>query len=308
MKFLIIPVFLFALHFSVFAQEEVKVSANNTDLYGTLTVPASATSKAVLLISGSGKTDRDGNTKPIYVNNGLKKLADLLNEKGFAVIRYDKRGVGRSVSDSLTTENLRFEQYASDASLWITFLKKKYSDITVVGHSQGALVGMMAVQLNNVDRFISLAGLSEDAHTTVKRQLANQPDFVKDAAYPILDSLKKGVKVDSVPQYLYSLFNPKMQDYFISFMKYDPREEIKKVKIPILVLQGTTDLQITVEGATEMSNESSFSTLKIIEGMNHVLRESSEEVNENMATYNNPDLAIHKDLIRELLFFINQKD
>lgn len=289
---------------TVMAQEEVKISVESTDLYGTLLTPSEKTNKAILIISGSGTTDRDGNTKPMYINDGLKKLAEELTDLGFATLRYDKRGVGKSIGETTKAEALRFEQNISDASAWITFLKKSYPDITVIGHSQGALVGMVAVQKNSVNRFISLAGLSEDAHTTVKRQLSNQPQFVIDAAYPLLDSLKNGFNVKNVPPYLNSLFNPKIQDYFISFMKYDPRAEIKKLNCPVLVIQGTTDLQITVEGATEMSRKAVNPTLKIIEDMNHVLRKSTSDVNENMATYNNPSIPLHPEVagvIKEFL-------
>lgn len=299
--------FIFLLIYSsLSAQEEVKVSAFNVDLYGTLLVPEKETKKAILIIAGSGTTDRDGNTKPIYINDALRKLAEELTSSGFATLRYDKRGVGKSISDSMKSENLRFEQYISDASTWISFLKKRYDDITVIGHSQGALVGMVAIQTTSVNRFISLAGLSEDAYTTIKRQLSNQPKFVVDDAYPILDSLKGGLKANRVPPYLNSLFSPKIQDYFISFMKYDPRVEIRKIVSPILVIQGTTDLQITADGATEMSNVSSNSTLKIIEGMNHVLRKSTRDVNENMGTYSNAALPLHPDLVTIIKNFIDR--
>lgn len=297
MKNLIFTILIISFYSTLYAQEEVKVTSDNLDIYGTLLVPEKKTNRAILIISGSGATDRDGNTKPIYLSNALKMLSEELTELGFATLRFDKRGVGKSISDSLKLENLRFEQLVIDASKWLAFLKSKYDDITVIGHSQGALVGMLAIQKYKVNRFISLAGLSENAYTTVKRQLANQPKFVIDAAYPILDSLKKGEKVNDVPSFLNSLFNPKTQDYFISFMKYDPREEIIKLNIPILVIQGTSDLQITVEGATEMSNKSQHSTLKIIENMNHVLKKSNKETTENMATYNNPTLSLHPDLI-----------
>ena len=299
--------FIFLLIYSsLSAQEEVKVSAFNVDLYGTLLVPEKETKKAILIIAGSGTTDRDGNTKPIYINDALRKLAEELTSLGFATLRYDKRGVGKSISDTMKSENLRFDQYISDANKWISFLKKRYDDITVIGHSQGALVGMVAIQTTSVNRFISLAGLSEDAYTTIKRQLSNQPKFVVDDAYPILDSLKGGLKANRVPPYLNSLFSPKIQDYFISFMKYDPRVEIRKIVSPILVIQGTTDLQITVDGATEMSNVSSNSTLKIIEGMNHVLRKSTSDVNENMGTYSNAALPLHPDLVTIIKNFIDR--
>jgi len=292
--------------FALMAQEEVKISAEHVDLYGTLLAPNEKTSSAILIISGSGTTDRDGNTKQLYTNDGLKKLAEELTALGFATLRYDKRGSGKSINESLNTEALRFEQNISDASAWITYLKERYTDITVIGHSQGALVGMVAVQKNEVKRFISLAGLSEDAYTTIKRQLSNQPKIVVDAAYPLLDSLKNGFNVKNVPPYLNSLFNPKLQDYFISFMKYDPRTEIQKLKCPVMVIQGTTDLQITVEGATEMSRYAVNPTLKIIDGMNHVLRKCTGAVNENMATYNNPSLPLHPELVGIIKAFLEK--
>jgi fermentation-respiration switch protein FrsA (DUF1100 family) len=89
-------------------------------------------------------------------------------------------------------------------------------------------------------------------------------------------------------------------------MKFDPREEIKKVNCPVLVIQGTTDLQITVEGATEMSRNALKPSLKIIEGMNHVLRTSTIDVNANMATYNNPTLPLHPDLIGVIKEFLGK--
>lgn len=296
---------LFSYSTTLFAQKNVSLISKGVELFGTLELPKNKTNKAILIISGSGQTDRDGNTKPLYMNDALKKLALELTDLGYTTLRFDKRGVGESSSDSLTYETIRFEDYVLDASNWISYLKEEYSDITVIGHSQGALVGMLAIQNNSVNKFISLAGLSEDLYTTLKRQLSNQPSVVKDAAFPILDSLKMGVKVDSVPPFLESLMGPSVQDYFMSFMKYDPREEIKKLNIPILIIQGSTDLQITVQGATEMSNKSDFASLKIIKDMNHVLRKSSSETAENMATYNNTELPLHDELIEDIKTFLN---
>lgn len=295
---------LFFISTSLFAQKNVSVQSKGVKLSGTLETPKKKTDKAILIISGSGQTDRDGNTKPLYVNDALKKLAIELSNLGYASLRYDKRGVGESLSDSVSFESLRFEDYVTDASNWISYLKKEYTNITVIGHSQGSLVGMLAIQNNPVNKFISLAGLSEDLYTTLKRQLSNQPPVVKDAAFPILDSLKIGVKVDSVPVFLQSIMGPSVQNYFMSFMKYDPREEIKKLNIPVLIIQGSTDLQITVQGATEMSKNSVFAALKIIEGMNHVLRKSSSEPIENIATYNNTELPLHNELIKEIKTFL----
>ncbi|NVK52850.1 MAG: alpha/beta fold hydrolase [Flavobacteriaceae bacterium] len=289
------------------AQEEINIKSNDITSYGTLLEPKEKTDVVVLIISGSGETDRDGNTIKIgYTNNCLKMLSEQLAENKIASLRYDKRGVGKSTNSSVTAESIRFNQYIDDAENWIKYLKKRYKKVIVAGHSQGALVGILAVQNTKADKFISLSGLSEGFYTTVKRQLSNQPQFVLDAALPILDSLKIRKKVDSVPQYLNSLFNPRIQDYIISFMEYDPRKEITKLEVPTLFVIGTTDMQITVEGTKAMHNLSNDSQLEIIEGMNHVLKEVELETTANMATYSNPNLALHQDLVGRVVAFINK--
>lgn len=288
------------------AQREIQILSGDITLYGTLLEPDRETENAILIISGSGNTDRDGNTLPIYKNDAIKILAKELTALGYATLRYDKRGVGRSINDLIGAETLRFEQYVNDAANWITYLDEHYDNVTVIGHSQGALVGMMAIQLAPADRFVSLAGLAEDAYTTVRRQLSSQPQFITDAAYPILDSLRNGVTVDSVPPLLLSLFDPRIQDYFISFMRYDPMEEITQLRIPALVIQGTTDLQITVDEARALSEKAIFVRLEIIDSMNHVLREVSSDQSANMATYSNADLPLHPKLVPAIASFLKE--
>lgn len=290
---------------TLLAQTEVNIESNDVTLYGTLQEPTAPTDTVVLIISGSGETNRDGNTTKVgYVNNCLKMLAETLAENNIASLRYDKRGVEKSNNGSVTPENLRFNQFIQDAEQWIEYLQPKYKKIIVAGHSQGALVGMGAIQNKSVAKFISISGIAEDLHTTITKQLANQPAFVLKDASPILDSLQKGVRVDSVPQYLNSLFAPRIQDYFISFMKFDPVIEIQKVTVPILIIQGTNDLQISVETATHLATKNENTQLTIIKGMNHVLKSSEADQGKNLATYAMPDLPLHKDLIPSILAFI----
>lgn len=302
--------FIFLLVFTLttsFAQTDVNILSNSVPLYGTLQEPSNSTDTVVLIISGSRETDRNGNTVKLgATNNSLKMLAIALAENNIASLRYDKRGVGKSKNESVTPENTRFEHLIQDAENWIRYLKLHYKKILVAGHSQGALVGMTAIQNESVDKFISISGIAEDLHTTISKQLASQPAFVLKDATPILDSLRKGVRVDSVPQYLNSLFHPKGQDYLISFMKVDPSIEIQKVKTPILIIQGSTDLQISVETATLLSTKNKNTQLVIIKGMNHVLKPSESDLTKNIATYSDPDLAIHKDLMPTILKFIKE--
>jgi pimeloyl-ACP methyl ester carboxylesterase len=300
---------LLLLGFNSFAysQEEVSIVSNDLQLSGTLIDPNSEAETVVLIISGSGKTDRDGNTFELgYINNCLKMIAEDLSSRGIASLRYDKRGVGKSINDSLNTEFLRFNQYIDDATIWINYLKSKYRHVIVLGHSQGSLIGIIAAQQGNPHKFISLAGIGESGYNTLKRQLSNQPKYVSDAAIPILDSLNNHIKVDSVPQFLYSLFNPKLQGYLMSWLNYSPEIEIKKLDIPILIIQGTTDIQITVDDAKTLANSNKNSDLVIINNMNHVLKYFEGDISQNISTYSNPNLPLHQELADTIVNFIRK--
>lgn len=292
------------------AQEEISILSNDIESFGTLIKPNENTNTVVLIIAGSGPTNRNGNTIAPginYTNNSLKMLAEKLAEHNIASLRYDKRGVGKSTNDSIRQENITFNDFVNDANNWISYLKKNYDTIVVAGHSLGALVGMLAVQQNETTKFISIAGISSSGYETLKRQLStNQPQFVTDAALPILENLNQGKKVDSIPEFLNSLFHPKLQAYIMSWLSYDPKIELKKLTIPILVVQGSTDLQITVEEARTMSKVNPKSELVVIENMNHVLKEVSSDMNKNMATYSNPDLSLHQELMKNIIDFIKK--
>ncbi len=300
---------LFLSGFALKAQKEVTMLSNDIELHGTLLKPTENTNTVVLFISGSGNTDRNGNTLGInYTNNCLKMVAENLAQNNIASLRFDKRGVAKSISDSLSAEKLKFEDYVNDAANWIAYLKKDFDTVIVMGHSIGGLIGTLAVQQNKANKLITLAGVASSGYETLKRQLStNQPEFVKEAALPILEKLNNNEKVDSVPAFLNALFSPKIQGYLMSWLPYNPKAEIKKLNIPILVIQGTTDIQITVEEAQEMAKANPNSELAIIKNMNHVLKKiDTTEMNENLATYSNPDLPLHEELMTTIITFIKK--
>ncbi|MBQ4820297.1 alpha/beta hydrolase [Aquimarina sp. MMG016] len=293
----------------LYAQNEIEIKTDNLILHGTLINPNNNAKTIVLFISGSGNTDRNGNSyagNQEYVNNSLKMLAEALSDNGIASLRYDKRGVGKSRNESFTERDLRFGHFVNDAISCINYLQKEFDQILIAGHSQGALVGILAAQKAKIHKFISLAGLSDSGYNTIKRQLSNQPEFVTGAAFPILDSIKNGKKVDSIPQFLNTIFRPQIQDYLISFINQNPQKELNKLDIPILVVQGTTDLQITVDEAKKMADANKKSKLLIIEKMNHILKKAEADPNKNLLTYNNPELPLHENLLKPILEFIKE--
>jgi uncharacterized protein len=260
----------------------------------------------VLIISGSGPTDRDGNNT-MMKNNSLKMLAEELLKNNIATVRYDKRGIAESKDAGTEEKDMRFDDLVSDATEWIKLLKAdtRFSKVIVVGHSEGSLLGMIASKNAGADAFISIAGAGQSADAILKEQLKSQPESVTNTCYPIIDSLKKGKTVDGVPQMLYSLFRPSVQPYMISWFKYDPRVELKKLTSPILILQGTTDIQVSKEDAQSLFNANNKSEYHLIKGMNHILKEVEEDRQKNIATYSNPDLPIKPELVTDVVNFIN---
>lgn len=185
----------------------------------------------VLIIPGSGPTDMDGNSAALPgKNNSLKYLAEGLAGKGIASLRYDKRGIASSASAGKDEYSMRFEDGIKDARGRIDYLSrdKRISGIYVLGHSEGALVGMAAsVDNPKVKGYISVAGAGRPAYEIVEEQMAGQPEVIRDMVKSINASLKEGKLVPDVPIGLQSLFRSSVQPYMISWYTYNPQEIIK---------------------------------------------------------------------------------
>ena len=293
---------------NLYSQTEKVVILKTTtgNLEGSLMVPEKNLSKTVaLMISGSGPTDRDGNNMGM-TNNSLKMLAIALCNKGIASFRYDKRGIGNSRNAGLIETDLRFENYINDAKGWVAYLKNElqYNKVIVIGHSEGSLIGMIASQDKNVCKFISLAGAGQPADKILREQLKNQPPSIAIQVNTILDDLVKGKMVENTPAELNSLFRKSVQPYMISWIKYDPQKEIAKLKIPVLIIQGTTDIQVSLEDANRLARAQPKAKLVKIEGMNHILKQAPADRQMNIGTYTQPDLSLKTELIGNIAPFI----
>lgn len=306
--FLLLNISLMAADYdTTFIEKTVVLHTATGDITGTLTIPEQQSNiPVVLIIAGSGPTDRNGNN-PMMKNESLQLLAHGLAMNKIASLRFDKRGIGESKAAFTSEADLRFEDYIKDARAWIDTLKKdaRFTKVVVVGHSEGSLIGMIAA-LNKAHGFVSIAGAGRSADKILKEQLATQPAMVKDSSYPIIDSLVMGKTVQHVPAMLFALFRPSVQPYMISWFHYDPQTEIKKLTIPVLVLQGTNDLQVTVEDANLLAKSNTRAQLALIKNMNHVFRIVEGDRKENLAAYITPTLPISQELVSTISTFVQQ--
>lgn len=263
---------------------------------------------AMLLLSGSGPTDKNGNSLiTVGKNNSLKMVAEALAEEGIATIRYDKRGIGDNSGLMVEEEALRFEDYIKDASAWIGYAQSQegFSSVGVIGHSEGSLIGMIAAEQQQAASFVSLAGPGRPADEVLMEQLKEQlPQNLLDEVHSILSELKKGRLVEQVSPELASIFRPSVQPYLSSWMAYDPQDELKKLDMPVLVVGGTTDLQVPIGDAELLEKAHDRAELLIVDNMNHVLKNTSTDPTENLASYGNPDLPLAEGLMEGILEFL----
>ncbi len=289
---------------SRFPEEERTVAVKGGNLKGTLMLPQNATDQTpvVLIIAGSGATDRNCNNGANLNTNAYKMIAETLAESGIASFRYDKRLVGQSTGFSPDESKLRFDDYVQDAVQLISYLKSNgYTRIFIIGHSEGALIGTLAAQQTQVAGLVSLCGIGENIALTLRRQL-NSPE-----ANSIIDELKDGHMTSKVPQSLQVVFRESVQPYLISWMKYEPAAELAKVKTPIWIVGGTTDLQIPAADAEMLHKAVPKATLTIINGMNHVLKNAPANPTANQVTYAQPELPLNPELAAGLVRFLSQK-
>jgi len=305
---------LLALIFFVFAasafgaEQEVQIQTPMGPVYGTLLTPDKSSETVVLLIAGSGPTDRNGNN-PLGVNAASYYLiASELQKSGVASLRYDKRGIAASSSPQATNATLRFGDYIDDASAWIDFLSGQgYRKIVLLGHSEGSQIAFEAAARNpKATAVISLCGAGESAANTLRRQLGAQlPLALSVKANIIIDGLVAGRRADVVPTELYALFNPDIQDYLISWLSRDPATVLAGLTVPVLIISGATDIQISADDASKLAAARRDARSVRIEGMNHVLKEcASTDMNDQMATYVSASMPLHPSLMPTIEAFI----
>jgi pimeloyl-ACP methyl ester carboxylesterase len=279
------------------------------DIQGSLMVPANVPAKCpvVLIIAGSGPTNRDGNNPGIPgANNCYKLLAQGFASNGIASLRYDKRGVGASRAALKSEADIRFEDYINDAAGWVNLLRadSRFGNITVLGHSEGSLIGMVAANQAHADGYISIAGAGRPAADILREQLTKSAPQLMPEVETILKLLESGQTVAKVSPDLQQLFHASVQPYLISWFKYNPATEVAKLKMPVLIIQGSTDLQVSVKDAELLHQAKPDAQFKVIDGMNHVLKTAPAERAANIATYSDPSLPLAAGLMDSLIGFV----
>ena len=301
---------LFLVFSFAYAQDSLFVSKElsiNKYIDGTLLLPKDEkASHLAIIIAGSGPTDRNGNQN-FMKNNSLKKLAEGLTHNGIATFRYDKRSV-KLIRTNNTEMEIKFDDFVADAVSILQYFEEssQFKSITIIGHSQGSLIGILASQ-NGADKFISIAGAGQTIDEVITFQVGKSMPAFLDDTKRVFGIMKTGETTKDYPPQLASIFNDQVQPFIMNWMQYNPQEELKKLDIPILLINGTKDLQVTVDEANLLSEANPNAILKIVENMNHIMFIIEGDDLENAKSYNESSRPISEEAIKSILAFIKGK-
>jgi pimeloyl-ACP methyl ester carboxylesterase len=287
--------------------ELLALKTDTGTLHGTLDLPAKPGPWPVVLIhAGSGPTNRDGNG-PLTRTDNLKMVGRALAAEGIAAVRIDKRGMGASAPALAKEEDVRIGTYAADVTAWVELLRKdsRFTKVGYIGHSEGALIGLVAAKTAKFDAFVSLCGPGRPLQDVLREQLKkNLPDALYKQSDAIIADLEAGRAVKDPPKELAALFRPSVQPFLISVFKADPAKLAAQVTVPFLIVSGSTDIQVTADDAKALADANLKAKLVTLSEMNHVLKSvAGTHRLLQLPSYSDPSLQLHPKLGPELVSF-----
>lgn len=283
-------------------------------LRGTLVSPAGGDFPVVLIVPGSGPTDRNGNGPNGLQASTYRLLANGLLDHGIASVRIDKRGMFGSASAIPDADNVTLGDYAADVHAWVTTIRERtgVSCVWVLGHSEGGLVALVAAQhATDICGVILLAAAGRPFGTVLREQLrnnlANAP--LLGNAMSVLDALEAGHTVEAakIDPALMPLFRPRVQRFLISELTVDPASLLAAYKKPVLIVQGEEDLQVGPDDAQLLKRADPQAAIVLIGNANHVFKTVRKgDRQDNVAAYSDPDRPLAAHVVDAIAAFVKR--
>jgi pimeloyl-ACP methyl ester carboxylesterase len=266
----------------------------------------------VLMIPGSGPTDRDGNNPLGITAAPYRLLAEALGQKGVSTVRIDKRGMFGSKAAIPDANKVTIGDYATDTHAWVKAVRERTGAkcVWVLGHSEGGLVALAAAQKpDGMCGIILVSAPGRKLGDVMREQLRSNPANapVLDDALAAIDSLEAGksVEVSAMHPALQKLFAPQVQPFLIDIMGADPAKLAASTKVPILIVQGGRDLQVSGADAKALAAAQPKAKLVLIPAMNHVLKDVATDARAaNLAAYADPSMPVDPALVGAIVDFV----
>ncbi len=293
--------------------ETVQAANDHGTLEGTLEIPLGCGEvPVVVLVSGSGSQDRDGDNPASPNPIGLLRVLSqtIRDQTGAATLRYDDPGIGGSVSAiPANVEDFLFEDEVDSAAAFVAAMRQdgRFELVIVAGHSMGSLIGILVDQTHPLDGFVSLAGAGRRVSELLREQLADQLTSEQyQQLEEALTAMENGELAGPVDPPLDQIIPPVFQPYFVSWIAHDPAEEFAKSTIPSLIIQGLTDIQVTEADAQLLAAARPDATLVLVPDMAHTLKQATDSPADQNAAYTDPNVPFAPGLMPPLVTFVDQ--
>jgi len=294
----------------VASAEEAVTIAGPTGLLGGSYLAPAGRAPVMIIIPGSGPTDRNGNSPLGVAGGAYQRLAEALAAQGVGSIRIDKRGMFGSAGAAADPNAVRLTDYAEDVRAWAAEARRRSGApcAWLLGHSEGGLVAILAAQGSpDVCGLVLLAAPGRPLQQVLREQLAANP--ANAVILPQVDRIIAALEAGEAPDLtgvhpgVAMLFNPALNTFFISLFSHDPAVELAHYDGPVLVVQGETDIQVPVADAERLAQARGLEPV-ITPGMNHVLRDAPADRAANAATYRLTDAPLSAGLAEAIAGFV----
>jgi uncharacterized protein len=279
-------------------EEPFSIARDGLTLHGTLAMPRQLVGPmpVILMVAGSGATDRNANG-PMVNTNAYAMLAWSLAEAGFASVRYDKRGIGASRSTSGDPTSLTTDTFVADVLAGAKALgtDTRFSRVFLLGHSEGA--GHVLQAANRGAAIAGVIMVSAQGRKLVdllREQFSRQTDS---ATVTQIDSAfaryLRGDDPGTVPPIARPIMVPVNRTFMRSWVAYDPEGEARRLRAPLLIVQGSTDVQTTMSDAKLLATAQPAATFVVLDGVNHVLKTvTTTDLGVQLASYRDPRMPL----------------
>jgi len=301
---------------STVIESPYEFASDTLSLPGTLTLPREVSGKipVALIVAGSGPTDRNGNSGGLMRaqnnSNLYAILAWELAELGVASVRYDKRTIGENLR-KVDLNGTSIDDFVADVIAGARALAadSRFSRVILLGHSEGAELVLQAANRGApAAGIIMAAGTGRPIRTVLREQLSRQLPPVEitkwDSAF---SRFLRGEEPGDVHQALRPMFLPQYRKFMLSWVKYDPASEIARVKVPVLVIHGGRDLQVSKDDALALKAAQPAARLVFIPAANHVFRATiSDDRMAQLPLYRDPTIPIVPELAPTIAGWISK--
>ena len=292
---------LFLMVAATASAETVRIDGPAGPLAGEL-IAVDGARHAVVIVPGSGPTDRDGNGMQMGLHSDTYKLlAEGLAQAGIASIRIDKRGFFGSQSAIANPNDVTVDAYAQDTRDWVRRAGELAPCVWIAGHSEGGLVALLAAQEppENLCGLILLAAAGRPIGRLLVEQMRAMPGnapFMPQIEATVA-ALEAGHTRDpgGLPPFLQGLFATGLQRYMIDLFSYDPAVLAGRWTGPTLIVQGDADMQIKMRDADVLAAAMPQAVRADLTGATHMLKD--DVPGQPFLTYTDPAMPLHAGLI-----------